>query len=185
MPVKQGVKTAQIAEKLTRKLKANSERYSDVSLYYDHGESDKKEVCQPTAYMGKRYGSDATLGGADIVLVKDGRVFCVIEVEESQTRPKAILGDIFSLVLSERMRIQEISYPIRDAVLIVAMIVPDKGMQENKYLRLQRHIKKYIDALRETGASLSVEKVRVVPSLADDLVRRVERLIRLEVGKAL
>lgn len=183
MSTKQGIRTAKIAEKLKSKLDADPVKYAGIDLYYDHGDSDNKEVCQPTAYMGRRYGSDATLGGADIVLVKKGRVFCAIEVEESQTRPKAILGDIFSVVLSEKIRILGKSYPIRDAVLIVAMIVPVKGNQGNKYLRLERHVKKYIDALRETGASLSVVKVRIVPVSAGDLVRRVERLIRLEVGK--
>jgi len=49
--------------------------------------------------------------------------------------------------------------------------------------RLERHIEKYIDASRETGVSLSIKKVGIVPSSADDLTRRIERLIHQEAAK--
>ena len=124
-----GKRTRQIAEKLEKNLCADPERYSGVQLFYDHGDSSKTEVCQPTSYMGRRYGADATLSGLDIVLIHKGRVFLLVEVEEGQARPKTILGDVFGVVLAERVSIGGKSYPIVDATMIVAMIISSRGRQ--------------------------------------------------------
>ena len=178
-----GQRTRQIAERLEEKLRADPERYSGVQLFYDHGDSSKTEVCQPTSYMGRRYGVDATLSGLDIVLVYRGRVFLLVEVEESQVRPKTILGDVFGVVLSEHVRIRGRSYPIGDATMIVAMIVSGKGQQADKYIRLERNLRKYLNMLRSAMPQTRVDKIRIVTSDSEDLVRRIERLVRLEIGR--
>ncbi len=107
MTHQQGEKTRQIAETLCRKLGVNTGRYRDIEVRYDYGDSKDHDVCQPTSYMDHRYGSDATLSGLDIVLLMNGKVIIMVEVEESSVRPKIILGDIFSTVLAKRIRIQE------------------------------------------------------------------------------
>ena len=179
-----GHRTRQIAERLEENLRADPERYSGVQLFYDHGDSSKTEVCQPTAYMGRRYGVDATLSGLDIVLVYRGRVFLLVEVEESQVRPKTIIGDVFGVVLSERVSIRRRSYPIGDATMIVAMTVSGKGRQADKYIRLERHLRKYLNTLRDARPPQTrVDKIRIVTSDSEDLVRRIERLVRLEIGR--
>ncbi|MBW2595997.1 MAG: hypothetical protein JRC93_08485 [Deltaproteobacteria bacterium] len=62
-----GANTKAIAEQLKSKLDAELERFKDIRIFYDHGDSSKHEVCQPTTYMGRRYGTDATLSDVDIV----------------------------------------------------------------------------------------------------------------------
>jgi hypothetical protein len=178
-----GKRTRQIAERLEERLRADPVRYSGVQIFYDHGDSSKTEVCQPTSYIGRKYGADATLSGLDIVLVCKGKVFLLVEVEESQVRPKTILGDIFSVVLSERVRIKAKSYPIEDATMIVAMIVNSKGQQAKKYIRLERRLHKFLNALRSIKQKTRLDKFRIVTSHPDDIVRRIERLVRLEIGK--
>lgn len=178
-----GQRTRQIAERLRENLRSDPVRYSDVQLFYDHGDSSNAEVCQPTSYMGRRYGADGTLSGLDIVLVHKGRVFLLVEVEESQVRPKTILGDVFGVVLAERVSIRGRSYPIGDATMIVAITVSGGGRRAEKYTRLERHLHKYLDALRSTMRQIRVAKIRIVTSDSDDLVRRIERLVRLETGK--
>ena len=183
MPPLAGDRTTLIAEKLNERLNANPGRFSTVELFYGHGDSSEPEVCQPTSYMGRRYGSDATLSGLDIVLVKDGRVFMAVEVEESQARPKLILGDVFGAVLASGIRIRGRAYPVDDAVLLVGLVVKEGGKQALKYDRLERHLQKYVNALRSTDVACHIAKVRIITSPVDDLVRRIERLIALEVGK--
>ena len=175
--------TREVAEKLQERLSADPVRYSGVRLYYDHGESGKAEVCQPTSYMGRRYGSDATLSGIDIVLLKNGRILVAVELEESEVRPKTVLGDVFGVVLADRVRIRKRVHPLAGAVLIVAVAVAPRGRRAAKYSRLERHLGRHVGALNRDAAGRRVKKVRIVAVEPRHLVERIERLIRLEVGK--
>lgn len=174
-----GLNTRKIAEKLKDKLKADPKRYKNVKIFYDHGISNDTGVCQPTTYMGRRYGADATLSGVDIVVVKDNNAILVIEVEESTVRPKIIIGDIFGIVLAERIRIKRRSYSLENATIIIAIADEGKGKKSAKYIRLERHLERYF----KTNLSKTPKKVRIIPCSISDLVRRIERLIRLEAGK--
>lgn len=179
MAKKHGINTRSIAEELKKQLDVDKTRYAGINLFYDHGDSSKPEVCQPTTYVGNRYGSDATLSSVDIVVTKEKNVFIAVEIEESQIRPKTILGDIFSVVLSDKIRIKGRTYSIKNATVIIAISDNGKGKQFDKYDRLQRHIDKYL----KDNPSKSVTKVKIISCNTKDLVRRIERLIRREIGK--
>lgn len=181
--MKQGRRTREIAEQLQERLSADPDRFAGVKVYYDHGDSRKAQVCQPTSYMGRRYGADASLSGIDIVLVKGNRVFLVVEVEESEVRPKTVLGDVFGAILADRVRINNRPYFLDDAVVIVAVAVSGRGRRAEKYARLERHLAKYLRALNRSSIGTRVKRVRLVTAEPDDLVRRIERLVRLEVGR--
>lgn len=58
-----GEKTRAIGEKLKINIDADPLRYKSIELFYDHGDSSKPEICEPTPYIGTRYGNDATLAG--------------------------------------------------------------------------------------------------------------------------
>lgn len=91
-----------------------------------------------------------------------------------------VLGDIFGIAITDKMRIKGKSYIIKEASVIVAIIIENKGKKKDNYQRLERHLIKYfIDT-----SSKSIKKIRIVSCQADDLVRKIERLIRLEVGKS-
>jgi hypothetical protein len=177
-------RTISIAEQLSAHL-AKSDDFKGIKVFYDHGESGQSSVWQPTSYMGRRYGSDATLSGIDIVIVRNGKAFLAVEVEESYVRPKTVLGDVFGIALANRVRIQGRTYPIHEALLMVAVVVGSSGRRREKYARLERHIGKYIRALQTSSPRTNIKKVRVITTSQEDLVRRVERFIRLEVGKHL
>lgn len=181
--MKHGRLTREIAETLQKQLNAEPKRYPGVRIFYDHGDSSKPEVCQPTSYMGRRYGTGATLSGLDIVLVKNSRVVLVVEVEESEVRPKVVLGDVFGAVLADGIRIKNRPYRLKDVVIVVAVAVSAPGRRSEKYARLERHLHRCLCALNQGGRDTGVKKVRIVTAERDDLVRRIERLIRLEVGK--
>ena len=174
-----GANTREIAEKLKRKIDGDPQRYKGVMIFYDHGDSSKHEVCQPTTYMGRRYVSDSTLSGVDIVVTKNREILLAVEVEESSVRPKTVLGDVFGIATTDRIRIQGQSYPIKNITLIVAISVESKGKRLEKYRRLERHLGRYFKA----NPSGAIGKIRIIPCSIDDLVRRIERVIRLETGK--
>ena len=179
MGKRHGIRTVAIGKELQCNLDANAERYHGIGVFYDHGDSSDPEVCRPTTYMGRRYGSDATLSGVDIVVTEAGRVIAAIEVEESTVRPKAILGDVFGIALAGRMRIHGRPYPIVDATIVIAIADDSAGKQAAKYARLERHLQHYFQA----NPSDAVGKIRIVSCRTNDLVTRIERLIRLETGK--
>ncbi len=174
-----GFNTKLVAEGLKDKLDAGPLRFKGIKLFYDHGSSSKAEVCQPTAYMGRRYGRDATLAAVDIVVTKGKEVLLAIEIEESVVRPKTVLGDIFAIAIAERMRIQGKPYSIKDTTIVVALAEEGKGKKSDKYVRLERHLNRYFKG----DPSGRVKKIRIIPCPIDDLVRRIERIIRLEIGK--
>ena len=175
----QGVNTKVIAEQLKYNLDSDQAKYPGIEVFYDHGDSSKPEVCEPTTYMGRRYGGDATLAVVDIVVVKDKKIFLAIEIEEGTFRPKTVIGDVFGIALADKMRIQGEPYSINDTIIIIAITEDGKGKQSAKYARLERHLDRYFKA----NPSKIVKKVRIISCPIDDLVRRIERLIRLETGK--
>jgi len=174
-----GTATREIAERLLQK------RYAGVDLFYDHGDSRRVAVCTPTSYIGRRFGADATLSGIDIVLVYRGKVFLLVELEESEVRPKTVLGDVFGVVVAGHVRIKGRSYPIEDATLIVGVTVSGRGRRAEKYGRLERHLSKYVRALRHTAPRTRVTKVRIVASQPHDFLRRIEGLVHREVSKTI
>ena len=131
-----GVNTRAVAEQLKEKLDTDPKRYSGIELFYDHGDSSKPEVCQPTTYMGRRYGADATLSAVDIVVTKNKKVILAFEIEESTVRPKTVIGDVFGIALTDRMRIQGKHYSIKNTAMIVAIADDGNGKQSEKYQRL-------------------------------------------------
>ena len=175
----QGVNTKAVGEQLKKRLAADPRRFGRLDVFYDHGDSSKPEVCEPTTYMGRRYGADATLSAVDIVVAKGKNVSLAIEIEESTVRPKTVIGDIFGIALADRIRIQGKPYSLENATIIVAIADNGKGRRSEKYMRLERHLGRYFKA----NPSNRVKKVRIIPCSANDMVRRIERLIRLETGK--
>lgn len=174
-----GVNTKTIGDQLKYKLSANPKRYSGIGVFYDHGDPSMPEVCQPTTYMGRRYGGDATLSGVDVVITKEKNVILAIEIEESVVRPKIVIGDVFGIALADRIRIKGKPYSIKNATIIIAIADDGKGKQSAKYTRLEHHLDRYF----KTIPSRTLKKVRIITCPSHDLVRRIERLIRLETGK--
>src|SRR3989338_6649200 len=109
MDKKQGLQTRRIGEALEKSLSA----FEGVEVFYDHGTASSSQgVCQPTTYMGRRYGRDAMLSGLDIVVTFNRKVIVIVEIEEHAVRPKAILGDIFGVVLSGNLQIKDHPHPM-------------------------------------------------------------------------
>jgi hypothetical protein len=175
----QGINTKSIGEQLKDKLNADLKRYGGIGVFYDHGDPSKPEVCQPTTYMGRRYGCDATLSGVDIVVAKGKNVILAIEIEESIVNPKKVIGDVFGIAIADRIRVKGEPYSIKNATIIIAIADDGKGKQSAKYIRLERHLDRYLKAI----PSKTLKKVRIITCPTPDLVRRIERLIRLETGK--
>ena len=177
---RKGINTIAIAKKLKENLERDKLRYPGIELFWDLGKPSEPGVGRPTTYMGRRYGRDATLSVVDIVLTKNKKVFLAVEIEESkQVNPKTVLGDIFGILLCDKLRFQKKDYLIKKSVVIVAIAVSNKGKRAKKYKRFERHLKRYLTK----HPSESVSKIRVIPCTTSELIRWIERLIRFVAGK--
>ena len=80
--------------------KALSEHYSlkGYDVLYDHGIK-SENVGKIVSWFGGQYNRESELGQLDVaVLEKDSnKVIALIEIEETNDRPKTLLGDIFGV----------------------------------------------------------------------------------------
>ncbi len=172
--------TKQIVAKLSKSIKQ-----FDCKIITDLGSKQSaNNIFNSTLYFGNKISNDATLSNADIVILKENKVLLIVEVEESnKTRPKTIIGDIYSILLSDRIKINDKSYRLNGTEIIAALVTDTKGKRHGKYIRLERRIQKHLVALKASGLCRGINKIRIIPSEVNDIVRRIERLIRLEIGK--
>ncbi|MBN1440206.1 MAG: hypothetical protein JW929_12430 [Anaerolineales bacterium] len=96
---KDGELTARLGESLHRELFPK-----DYRVYYDHGPSDAECVGAIAAYWGDEKHRDTKLADLDIAIVDPkGRVILLIEIEESDDRPKTILGDAMAVLTADHI----------------------------------------------------------------------------------
>ena len=101
-------------------------------------------MCEPTTYIGRRYGDDAKLSKVDIVVTKGGNVILGIEIEESTSKPKTILGDFFGIALTDKMRIKGKLYSVENITVIIAVTDDGEGSKVTQCERLERRLKKFV-----------------------------------------
>lgn len=100
-----GAMTVRMAQALLAELDSQ-----EFEVLYDHGEKGN----DPPNSLGRlfssfdRYGRYTALGGLDIALVRrsTNQVIILVEIEESNYRPKVLLGQIFGTLLGSRISFQ-------------------------------------------------------------------------------
>lgn len=139
-----GEYTAKFGEELTKEL----EPYSDFQVYYDHGDSSKSNVGHITPYLrDKPCNNSTTLANVDILITHKTnnveKAVILIEIEETKSAPKTILGDIFNLLLAGSVRFSrnktlkpdDSSFPLDKADLIVGAVdSSDDKLQKIEYI---------------------------------------------------
>ena len=102
-----GELTGKVGEKLTKKFNPN-----EYVVYYDHGKNTEKVIDK----IGNIYVSlcqDVTrktqIGQLDIAIVRkeDNKAVLLVEIEESSSKPKTIIGDVFSFLLGNYVKFKK------------------------------------------------------------------------------
>lgn len=127
--MKNGKYTAEFGEELTKEL----ESHSNFQVYYDHGDRLKLNVGQITPYFrDKSYNDSTTLSNVDILITRETnnieKAIILIEIEETDSEPKKILGDIFNLFFAGSVRFRlnrgfHKDFPLDQTNLIVGTVV--------------------------------------------------------------
>lgn len=145
--MKNGKYTAKFGEELTKGL----ESHPNFQVYYDHGDSSKPNVGQITPYFrDKPYNKSTTLSNVDILITHKTnnieKAIILIEIEETDSEPKKILGDIFNIFLAESVCFQREDFPLDQINLIVGTVVgsDDKLQKINSISNAINDLKKQI-----------------------------------------
>jgi hypothetical protein len=92
-----GELTGRLGEEIQKKL--SGEGYT---IHYDHGPSGSPGVGAISAYYSEKKHRETKLADLDIaILDPKGRVILLVEIEESDDRPKTILGDAMTVLLAD------------------------------------------------------------------------------------
>ena len=100
----------ELAARMARKLSPKPE-FRGYDVLFDHGD---KEIDPPdkvgriVSWFGSEYKRDARLAFLDIAVVSrdSGKVFALIEIEESTSKPKVLLGDVLATLLGDKITFQ-------------------------------------------------------------------------------
>ena len=108
MTAKHGVETGKFGRWLSRYLE-EMPGYQSYCVYYDHGD----RLLDPNVVAVKGFSGDIVtnknrLADVDIIVVKPGgEIAILIEIEESSTTPKKLVGDVFTILMCSRFAVRD------------------------------------------------------------------------------
>ncbi len=156
-----GELTAKIARQISKDW---NERGYDV--LYDHGSSDEN-VGKIVSWFGSTYNREAELGQLDIAIVEKSsdKATALIEIEETNDRPKTFLGDLFGVLLGDHICFggkRSLSVDA-DTTLIVLGKSKVSHEKRNRYLR-----EKVIKVKSSLSKGNSVIRKVVIETFSDE-----------------
>ncbi len=145
-------------------------------VYHDHGPADERG--EIVSWFGDDYGRGARLSQLDIAIVDhaDREVVALIEIEETNDKPKTFLGDVLATLMGDRIFYQREPLKVNKCT---TLIVVGKGspshQKRNDHLKL--HIEECRSALTTANASIGSIEIRSIAN-ADDFQTELTKLIK-------
>lgn len=183
--MKQGISTGQFGEQLTRHIRSKS-NLSKYAIYYDHGDACRNDnVVACKGFIGEDVNNLNRLADIDIILTEKNKVKIIIEVEERDSSPKKIIGDIFSIAMCNNIAVKQKEKPnvfkITDkTILIVSGIVPTKGRRKEK---IDNVISKNIRKFQRSEEGLNLKNTYLVFEEKIELVLDKVKILIFKVIK--
>ena len=136
MPSKHGEQTGKFGLWLTNYLKP---RYCEYPVYYDHGDKNlEPNVAAIKGFFGDEVSNKNRLADVDLMVAKPNKdIMLLVEIEERESSPKKILGDVLAILMCNRFAVklkgeQHYFNVTPKTELIVAGVVPNKGYRLKK-----------------------------------------------------
>jgi hypothetical protein len=155
---KHGIFTAHLGSSLRSELSDKN-----YIVHYDHGPSGTPGIGAISAYYGKEKHRETKLADLDIAILNpDKQVILLIEIEESDDRPKTILGDAMAVLMADGIDCKD--GPLEKIGEWTTLLIISKGSGE-KHEQRRRVIEERLDTIR-SGAQpgkirLGAVKVRL------------------------
>lgn len=142
-------------------------------VLHDHGPNSKNKG-EIVAYFGERPSRKTELSQLDMAIVErsSGKICALIEVEETSTRPKTLLGDVFGTLLAEHISFK--GTPL-DVCEHASLIVVGKGDESDK--ALIDYLNQQMELIRSKMGNVKMKFGKVVIDVFTDEKRLEELLV--------
>jgi hypothetical protein len=162
---------------LGKKIREKYSDWSDVQVFYDHLNTKDEFTCSPTVFWGE-LNSRTRLGQLDIVVLVDGKVRIVCEIEETVSPPKKIIGDVYGVVLADSIRIKGKEYPIGDVDFLFAVKLDDSPVKKAQLEELNEHVQKNLPSTSSNRMRVTFIGSPEFDELERQLLKTVDEILR-------
>jgi hypothetical protein len=150
-------------------------------VLYDHGVSSDKNVGTIVSWYGdaKKPERETELSQVDLAIValNSNKVLALIEMEETNDRPRTLLGDVFSVLMGDQVNFREKSLSVgRWTTLMVV------GFSKEPHVKRNQHILSKVERVKSALSSknASIGKV-VIKTFSDEA--KLPALLLYELDK--
>ncbi len=143
--MKRGRATAALGKDLSTNLKSKP----GVEVWYDHGDPDKEpNVRKIQGYMGDGPSNLNNLAEVDIMITENTRLRYLIEVEETSSSPKSLLGEAITICMCEGFTVKKEGKhdkyaPDEETELLIGSWFNPKGRGAKKMEAFAERFKKF------------------------------------------
>jgi hypothetical protein len=164
-PMRQGYETGKFGSQLAARIRASA-AHSGWHVYYDHGDPTvDASVAAIKGFFGTAVTNLNRLADIDILIASpDGIAQLLIEIEESPSAPKKILGDILAVLFCNQFAVRVLGKQRTFRVspetrLTVAGVLPDRGYRLRK---IDEVIRPRLQQLEGFADGISPKNVQLV-----------------------
>lgn len=165
----------------TAKHLQNSIKDKGYDVLYDHGDSSNKNVGTIVSWYGdgKKPEQGTELSQVDLAIVeqRSNKVIALIEIEETNDRPKTLLGDIFGTLMGDQVNFRDKSLVVGrwTTLLIVGF---SKAPNVKRYQHILAKVERTKSALGSRNSSIG--KV-IIKTFSDEA--KLSTLLLYELDK--
>lgn len=151
-----GKLTVEIAQHLQDFLKDKG-----YAVLYDHGDSSNKNVGTIVSWYGdgKKPERETELSQLDLAIIEIGssKVVALIEIEETNERPKTLLGDIFCTLVGDQINFRDESLLVgRWTTLLIVGFSKEPHVKRNQHILAK--VERIKPALSSKNSSIGNER---------------------------
>lgn len=175
-----GKHTAELGRRVRKCVVASKNK--DLVIFFDHGRRGESRKIVP--FFGK-YGTATTLANVDLAVVnkRTKQIIVACEIEESEAKPKKIIGDVFNLYLAEKVRISKDDYDINSASILVGVKAGARGKCKDKLAVLEGKIPQATMEENRKKTSLRIVTAPTCLVLIDHLESTICEMIQSYKGE--
>ena len=180
--MKQGYDTGQLGRWLEEQF-AKEIALRPYQFYYDHGESSSPHVGAVKGFFGNKISNANRLADVDFAVVEpNGEAVLLVEIEERKSQPKKLLGDVFALLMCNRVAFGQQNFALLPTTkILVAGVIEPKGSKREQLQVIQQRLNAFVSP--ENGVPIQNVEFLFEEDISTTIERVKEYILELLVPK--